>query len=400
MTRAEQPSVLVLGEVMRVFVAEPGDSVDRAEGFRSTIGGAEGNVAVGLARQGIPVRWVGRVGDDDAGRYVLRRMRAEGIDLADVLVADSAATGMLIRNTSAHSAISVTYHRAGSAGSRVSAADVVRAWERQRPSLVHVTGITALLSDDALGAVTTLLDRAAGDNVPVSFDVNLRLRLAAPERWRSVLPPVLSRAGIVFAGAGEIEVLAPGRTPAEVAREWLAAGAEAVIVKNEDHTCTAFTARGEFAQPSLVREMRWWPASWPHTSPAQIRRRAWCGGPPPQRSRSSTGRTPRACRPGPSSTPSWPPSEAPPSRCCAERVLRRTGAALNGCCTHQGLCRTTRAPTRSDRHTPGDTVYSWQTKERAVAQRMIGIVRTPDLASAITATSTLVTAGLQSVEIS
>lgn len=253
MTPAQQAPVLVLGEVMRVLVAEPGDAVDRAERFRSTIGGAEGNVAAALARQGVPARWVGRVGDDDAGRYVLRRMRAEGVDVVDVTLEESSFTGLLIRNTSAHGAISVTYHRAGSAGSLVSATDVARAWERQRPALVHVTGITAMLSHDALGAVVALLDRAAADDVPVSFDVNLRLRLAAADRWRAVLPALVSRARIVFAGDGEIDVLAPGRTQAEVVREWLAGAAEVVIVKNGDHTCTAFTAGGELTRPSLVR---------------------------------------------------------------------------------------------------------------------------------------------------
>ena len=255
MTVAQQPRVLVLGEVMRVLVAEPGDTVDRAERFRSTIGGAEGNVAAALARQDVPAAWVGRVGDDDAGRYVLRRMRAEGVDVADVTVDRSSFTGLLIRNTSAHGAISVTYHRAGSAGSRVSAADVARAWERQRPSLVHVTGISALLSDEALGAVVELLDRAAADDVPVSFDVNLRLRLAPAERWRDVVPPLVSRAQIVFAGDAELAVLAPDAGPQVSAQQWLAGSAEVVVVKNGDHTCTAFTADGEVTQPTLVRSV-------------------------------------------------------------------------------------------------------------------------------------------------
>lgn len=44
-------------------------------------------------------------------------------------------------------------------------------------------------------------------------------------------------------------------------------------------------------------------------------------------------------------------------------------------------------------------MYSWQMMERAVAQRVIGIVRTPDRESAVAASSTLIDAGLESVEI-
>ena len=44
------------------------------------IGGAESNVAIGLARLGVPTaRWVSRVGDDALGTFVTREIRAEGV---------------------------------------------------------------------------------------------------------------------------------------------------------------------------------------------------------------------------------------------------------------------------------------------------------------------------------
>lgn len=248
------PDVLVLGEIMRVLVAEPGEAVGRAERFRSTVGGAEGNVAIGLARLGHRTSWVGNVGDDDAGRYVLRRMRAEAVDVDHVGVLPGSFTGLLIRNSSPDGAISVSYHRAGSAGSRLDADLVRRAWAAGPPTAVHVTGITAMLSAEALGAVRELLALARSAGVLISFDVNLRTRLAPVQAWRSVMPELAAAADIVFAGEAELALIDDG-DPLAVARSLCAGRAQAVVLKNSDHTCSVVTADGVLTQPPLARRV-------------------------------------------------------------------------------------------------------------------------------------------------
>jgi sugar/nucleoside kinase (ribokinase family) len=48
--------------------------------FTLRVAGAELNFAIGLARLGIEVRWISRVGNDVFGRSILAALRAEGID--------------------------------------------------------------------------------------------------------------------------------------------------------------------------------------------------------------------------------------------------------------------------------------------------------------------------------
>lgn len=252
--QAAGPDLLLLGEVMRVLVAEPGEALARADSFRSTVGGAEGNVAIGAARLGLRTAWVGQVGGDDAGEYVLRRMRAENVAVDHVGVDTDGFTGLLIRNSSSHGAISVAYHRTGSAGSRVDAELVRTAWAAGRPRLVHVSGITAMMSTTSMKALDQLLSLAKADGVPVSFDINLRLRLAPVDRWRAIVPTVAAAADIVFAGTAEL-ALVSADAPLAVADQLIDGGVGAVVLKNPDHSCTVLTADGAVTQKSLARHV-------------------------------------------------------------------------------------------------------------------------------------------------
>ncbi len=59
---------------------------------RASPGGVARNVAENLARLGRNVRLVSRVGDDEAGRFVLAQARAAGIDASGVGIVSDAAT--------------------------------------------------------------------------------------------------------------------------------------------------------------------------------------------------------------------------------------------------------------------------------------------------------------------
>lgn len=237
MLSAMNTEVVTLGEAMRLLLAEPGVALRRARTFTSSVAGAETNVAVGLARLGHRVRWLSRVGDDPSGAHVLATLRADDVDVSRVEVDPDAYTGFLIRDTE-----TVEYHRSGSAASRLSAA-YVREAGLDGARLVHVSGITAMLSPEAVEALFTLA-RASG--AWVSFDPNVRLKLAKPDRWRETVGPLMTRADLVFAGEDELELL--GQTPDAL----LAGRAQTVVVKQRDKVARAVTADGSWSQPSLV----------------------------------------------------------------------------------------------------------------------------------------------------
>ena len=257
-TRTEQSDlpqgpVVVLGEAMHLFVAEPGVSFARADHFRTGVAGAETNVAVGLSRLGHHTRWLGRLGHDPSGEAVLRRLRAEAVDVSVVQLDESRPTGVLLRDSHAERAVTVQYHRAGSAATALDAKYVEHHWP-QDAALAHVTGITAMLSESSRGAVGMLADCAARTGSVLSFDLNLRRKLGQLDKWREHTARALSSADIVFAGEDELEAVTDRPAPS-VADQLLAGSASAVVIKHRDRSCTVATHQGTWNEVSRVRRV-------------------------------------------------------------------------------------------------------------------------------------------------
>jgi 2-dehydro-3-deoxygluconokinase len=231
--------VVTLGECMASFVALDRGPLAEATRFLRTIAGAEANVAVGLARLGRRVAYVGRVGADGLGTSIVRELRGQGVDVGFLRVDPGAATGIMIRELRDLGPSEVAYWRSGSAGSRLAPEDLWRAGPMiDAARWLHVTGITPALSTSAAAAVDAGIDRAGAAGVTISLDVNLRRRLWSEDEARPVLARLARRASIVIGGLDELAVLAGAptleagaRDDAEsVARGVLELGPERVVV--------------------------------------------------------------------------------------------------------------------------------------------------------------------------
>ena len=94
------PSVAVVGSINLDLVAtvtslpEPGETLT-STGLAYVPGGKGANQAVGAARLGADVRFIGAVGDDDFGRQAVAGLRGAGVDLARTQVV-AGATGIAL----------------------------------------------------------------------------------------------------------------------------------------------------------------------------------------------------------------------------------------------------------------------------------------------------------------
>ncbi|WP_081322545.1 sugar kinase [Microbacterium testaceum] len=229
--------VVTLGETMALARTTEIGSLRHAAGLALGIGGAESNVAVGLQRLGIDAAWLGRVGDDPLGERIARELRGEGLDVL-ALVDAGAPTGLMIKERPSAASTAVHYYRRGSAGSRLAPDDLPAGWIEDA-DLLHVTGITPLLSDTARSTVLAAVERARAAGIPVSFDINYRSALAVAEIAGPVLREIAERATLVFGGVEELGLLGP-----DAMASLLAAGVAQVVVKRGPEGAAVFTTDG------------------------------------------------------------------------------------------------------------------------------------------------------------
>jgi 2-dehydro-3-deoxygluconokinase len=199
--------VLTFGETM---VALRGSGPLKLGGsLNVSIAGAESNVAIGLARLGHTVRWAGAVGEDEAGELVLRTLRAEGVDVSGAVRDPDAPTGLILFEPRLPEVTRVHYYRAGSAGSRVDADAVERAFAAQPPRILHLTGITPSLSPSALGATRHAVRLAREHRTQVCLDVNFRSRLWNAEAATAVLATLMPYVDVLIASDDELPLCLP-----------------------------------------------------------------------------------------------------------------------------------------------------------------------------------------------
>ncbi|WP_129294428.1 sugar kinase [Streptomyces lydicus] len=200
---APDVDVVCLGESMVTFLPRrPGRLAD-VPSFDRAIGGAESNVACTLARTGHTARWISRVGTDGFGDHLLAAIADYGVDVTHVRRDPLRPTGIYFRTADdrATDTHEVAYYRTGSAASAMTAAhldqDAIHSGR-----ILHLSGITAALSENCLGLMRELTARRPGRPL-LSFDVNHRPGLwREPSRAQALLE--LARgADLVFVGDDE-----------------------------------------------------------------------------------------------------------------------------------------------------------------------------------------------------
>lgn len=224
--------VVTVGEAMVLFAAQQAGRLEEVDAFTRTSAGAELNVAIGLARLGLRVGYVSRVGADSFGRHLLATLDREGIDRTEVGVDARHPTGFMLKSRSDDGSDPATeYFRRGSAASQLGAADHPAAYCAASRHL-HLSGVFAAVSPTTRELAFEMARQARAAGRTVSFDPNLR-----PALWPSqaemvdCLNRLASQSDWVLPGLEEGRLLTGLASAREIAAFYLDRGARGVVVK-------------------------------------------------------------------------------------------------------------------------------------------------------------------------
>ncbi|MCK8816724.1 sugar kinase [Natroniella sulfidigena] len=222
--------VVTLGETMVMMNPEETGDLKYIYNYKKQLGGAESNFAIGLNRLDHQVGWISKLGADPHGEYVKSFIQGEGVDVSQVKLSDDAPTGLFFKERRELGESKVYYYRHDSAASRMNPADLDEDYIAQAKYL-HLTGITPALSESCYQTILEAIEIAQENDVKISLDPNLRLKLWSKERMREVMLELFKEADIVLPGIEEGEILLGTDDPTEIAQQILDLGAELVVVK-------------------------------------------------------------------------------------------------------------------------------------------------------------------------
>lgn len=224
---------VTMGEIMVQMNALTPGPLRHVVYFEKHAAGAEANVAVGLRRMGLQSGFIGRVGEDEFGKYLLSWLKSQDVDVSRVKVDNEAPTAVYFiqRSFPIPGQSRVFYYRKGSAGSRLSASDVDEDYIINA-ELFHITGITPALSSSCREATEKAVKLVKEEGLTLSFDTNIRPVLwAGRDEAKRVLLPLMKRADIVFTDPSDSSILIGSKDPGYVIEQLMSMGVKTVIFK-------------------------------------------------------------------------------------------------------------------------------------------------------------------------
>ncbi|MBV9488704.1 MAG: sugar kinase [Verrucomicrobia bacterium] len=195
--------VMTFGEAMILLSPLDVPNLEMAGSLHLSVGGAEANAAIGLARLGHTVTWVSRLGADPLGTRVLKVIRGEDIDVSRVEQDPDAPTGLMFKEVRPGNSTKVLYYRRNSAAAKLRLSQ----FAGLEAKYVLVTGITPALSRSNRELTLAVVDQFRAKGTKVVFDPNMRFRLWSSQEARPVLLELARRADILLPSQIEAELL-------------------------------------------------------------------------------------------------------------------------------------------------------------------------------------------------
>jgi ribokinase len=247
------PDVVALGDVnvdiiahLASYPAKGEDALADATEFHC--GGSAANTAIALARMGLDVSLIARVGSDPLASKALDHLSEAGVTPSSLQRDPAATTGLMYVIVTPDGERTILGHR----GANVfTDPDQIHEQEIQDAKLFHLSGY-ALLADPQRSAALLGLEMACRHGLTVSLDPGTSVSQAALDEMRALLPAV----EIVMPNLVEAQGLTGLTRPEPCALALLEAGVEVVALKLGGEGCLIGDQEGFCHVPGFAVETR------------------------------------------------------------------------------------------------------------------------------------------------
>ena len=206
-------SFVCFGELLIRLSVTGGHVLEALAPLQPVVGGAEANVAVGLARLGHDTQMVSRVPENGLGTAAINELRRWGVGTQNISRGQQRMGLYFLTPGAIHRPSDIVYDRAGSAFAVADFSQLDWPALLQDASWLHVSGVTAALGENCVTAALNAMQQARTLGVQVSFDCNYRPKLWAD--WGGDAPAyitqLMAQADLIFGGYRDIELVSGQR---------------------------------------------------------------------------------------------------------------------------------------------------------------------------------------------
>jgi 2-dehydro-3-deoxygluconokinase len=191
--------VVTFGEAMVRLSPPHFQRLEQTQSLDVNAGGAELNVAVGVARLGLKSAWISKLPKNPLGYLIRDRAQELGVDCSNIVWSDKGRAGLYFLEFGASPrASSVLYDRSGSAISMINPREVD--WKKvfNGSKHFHMSGITPALSASAAETTVEALKEAKKAGCTVSYDLNYRKKLWTPVDAKKIQEPMMANIDILI----------------------------------------------------------------------------------------------------------------------------------------------------------------------------------------------------------
>jgi len=228
------PDIVALGDVnvdiIAHFTSYPDKGQDAlAYSTEFHCGGSAANTAMALARMGLDVVLISRVGPDSLALKALNSLSEAGVIPTGLQRDPAAMTGLMYVVVTPDGERTILGHRGANV---LTDPNKVREEDIRDARLLHLSGY-ALLADPQRSAALLALEMACRHGLTVTLDPGMSVPQAALDEMRALLPVV----DIFLPNLPEAQALTGADSPQECFRALVGAGVRVVALKLGKYGC-------------------------------------------------------------------------------------------------------------------------------------------------------------------
>jgi ribokinase len=245
--------IVALGDVnvdiIAHFASYPGKG-DDALAYSTEIhcGGSAANTAMALARMGLGVVLISRVGPDSLALKALNSLREAGVISSGLQRDPAAMTGLMYVIVTPDGERTILGHRGANV---LTEPHQMREEDIRDAKVLHLSGY-ALLADPQRSAAFLALEMACRHGLTVTLDPGMSVPQAALDEMRALLPVI----DLFLPNLPEAQALTGADSPQDCFRALVAAGVRVVALKLGQYGCLIGGREGFIYVPGFAVEAR------------------------------------------------------------------------------------------------------------------------------------------------